>query len=48
MTKKEMLKTIEKSKMVIDFNFNYLMRTRNKEQIKKLYEQAVQFQEKKG
>ena len=42
MTKAEMLKTIEKSKMVIDFDYNYLMH-KSKEYIISLYERAIAF-----
>jgi hypothetical protein len=42
MTKAEMLKAIEKSKMVVDFDYNYLMR-KSKEYIINLYERAIIF-----
>lgn len=42
MTKAEMLKTIEKSKLVVDFDYNYLMR-KSKEYIVNLYERAIVF-----
>lgn len=42
MTKAEMLKTIEKSKIVVDFDYNYLMH-KSKEYIISLYERAIVF-----
>lgn len=40
MTKAEMLKTIEKSNIVVDFDYNYLMH-KSKEYIISLYERAI-------
>lgn len=42
MTKSEMLEAIEKSKMVIDFDYNYLMH-KSREYIISLYERAIVF-----
>lgn len=45
MTKKEMVDFIEKTGMVIDFDYNYLMR-HSKAYIESLYNQAVKFSKK--
>jgi hypothetical protein len=45
MTKKEMLDFIEKTGMVINFDYNYLMR-HSKAYIETLYIQAVKFSKK--
>ena len=42
MTKAEMLKTIEKSNIVVDFDYNYLMH-KSKKYIINLYERAIVF-----
>lgn len=42
MTKAEMLKTIEKSNIVVDFDYNYLMH-KSKKYIISLYERAIVF-----
>lgn len=46
MTKKEMLKYIEESEMVIDFDYNYLYR-RSKEYINSLYQRTIKYNERK-
>ena len=47
MTKKEMLKYIEESGMVIDFDYNYLYR-RSKDYIDNLYQRAIKYNERKA
>lgn len=42
MTKAEMLEAIEKSNIVVDFDYNYLMR-KSKEYIVNLYKRAIIF-----
>ena len=42
MTKAEMLETIEKSNIVVDFDYNYLMH-KSKKYIISLYERAIVF-----
>lgn len=45
MTKKEMLDFIEKTGMVVNFDYNYLMR-HSKAYVESLYNQAVKFSKK--
>ena len=46
MTKLEMLKVIEKSGMVIDFSFSYLMK-KSRAQIERLYQMSLEYEKKK-
>ena len=46
MTKLEMLKVIEKSGMVVDFSFSYLMK-KNRAQIERLYKMSLEYEKKK-